>query len=136
MKQQPEYQLQKAVVQYLRVAYRDVLFLSDTIAAVKLTIPQAARNKAIQCDGFKCPDLLILEPRGGYHGLFIELKTETPYKKNGEIKASQNDHLKLQEQTLKKLSKMDYFACFRWDFDTIKLTIDKYMRLPLNDNPF
>ncbi len=122
-----EYQLQKAAVKYLRAQYPNVLFLSDTIAAVKLTMPQAARNKAIQCEGFKCPDLLILEPRGGYHGLFIELKTESPYKKDGGIKASQNDHLKLQHETILKLQRMNYKALFLWDFDLIKETIDWYM---------
>lgn len=122
-----EYDLQKAVCKYLSIQYPDVLFLSDTIAAVKLTMPQAARNKAIQCKDFKCPDLLILEPRAGYHGLFIELKTETPYKKDGEIKASQYDHLKLQSETLKKLMSKNYLALFAWDFDKIKQNIDDYI---------
>jgi hypothetical protein len=126
MKQQPEYQLQKAVCQYLRAQYPNVMFLSDTIAACKLTIPQQVRNKAIQCEGFKCPDLLILEPRGGYHGLFIELKTETPYKKDGGIKASKNDHLKLQAETLQNLRGKKYLATFAWDFDQIKQMIDDY----------
>ena len=44
----PEYDLQKTVCQYLEMQYPKVLFLSDTIASVKLTKQQAVRNKAIQ----------------------------------------------------------------------------------------
>jgi hypothetical protein len=85
-KQQPEYELQVAVSRYLSYQYPDVFFMSDTVASIKLTQAQASRNKKIQKNGFKTPDLLIFEPRKGYSGLFIELKIETPYKKNGEIK--------------------------------------------------
>ena len=80
-KKQPEFEIQKAICDYLELQYPKVLFLSDTIASIKLTIPQQVRNKSIQKEGFKCPDLLILEPRGKYAGLFIEIKVVTPYKK-------------------------------------------------------
>jgi hypothetical protein len=104
------------------------LFLSDSIAAVKLTMPQASRNKKVQKQGFKCPDLIILEPRGGYFGLFIELKVETPYKLNGEIKASKDDHLKLQAETIGRLNELGYKAFFAWSFDMAKQIIDDYMK--------
>jgi hypothetical protein len=129
MKQQPEFILQCQVCEYLRTAFPATLFLTDTIAAVKLTIPQAARNKKVQKQGFKCPDLIILEPRGKYHGLFIELKTETPYKLNGEIKASKDDHLKLQAETIERLNELGFFAKFCWNFDHAKTTIDNYMKI-------
>jgi len=128
MKQQPEFILQCQVCEYLRIAYPATLFLSDSIAAVKLTMPQAARNKKVQKHGFKCPDLIILEPRGGYFGLFIELKVETPYKRNGEIKASKDDHLKLQQETMVKLAEKGYWAQFCWNFDHAKKVIDDYMK--------
>jgi hypothetical protein len=125
----PEYELQKQVCRYLEAQYPMVLFLSDVKASVKLTIPQARRNKAIQKHGFKCPDLLILERRGGSAGLFIELKTETPFKKNGDIKASQDDHLELQHKSLMALSNRGYTTAFRWTFEQCKTLIDQYMRL-------
>ena len=71
-----EYQLQKDVCRYISLRYPKVLFLSDTIGNVKLTMLQAARNKAIQKTGFACPDLLILQPNKKYKGLFIELKKD------------------------------------------------------------
>lgn len=106
--------------------YPDLLYLSDTIASVKLTIPQQVRNKAIQKKDFKCPDLLILEPRGNYSGLFIELKVETPFKKNGDLKAS--DHLKAQQKSIQDLQKKGYYACFSWGFERTKMIIDSYIK--------
>lgn len=123
-----EYELQKAVCRYLSYQYSEVEYMSDTIANLKLTMQQASRNKAIQKNGFKCPDLIILEPRSGYHGLFIELKLETPFKKDGSIKASKNDHLKGQFETIEKLNEKGYLACFSWGFEMTKEIIDNYLK--------
>lgn len=126
MKKQNEYLLQKQVCEYLELQYPKVLFLSDTIASIKLTMPQAVRNKAIQKKGFKCPDLLILEPNGLFNGLFIELKTETPFRKDGYLK--KNEHLEGQFKTINELSKKNYFCCFSWSFEMTKEIIDKYLK--------
>jgi hypothetical protein len=123
-----EYDLQKAVALYISYQYPDVDFMSDTIASIKLTERQASRNKLIQKSGFKCPDILILEPRSGYHGLLIELKIETPFKKDGTIKASSKDHLKLQQESLIKLTSKGYKAEFSWGFDMTKKIIDEYLK--------
>ena len=122
-----EYDLQVAVCRYLSYQYADILFTSDTIANLKLTQAQASRNKKIQKTGFSTPDLLILEPRNGFSGLFIELKLETPFKKDGQIKASANDHLKGQLETIEKLNAKGYFCCFSWSFDMTKEIIDNYL---------
>lgn len=119
-----EFELQRTVCNYLNYQYPKVPYLSDTIASVKLTIPQQVRNKAIQKVGFKCPDLLILEPRKGYAGLFIELKVETPFKKNGELK--KDDHLEGQAKTLKQLEQKGYQTHFAWSFEMAKQIIDNY----------
>jgi hypothetical protein len=123
-----EYHLQKAVCQYLNIQYPEVLYLSDTIANLKLSIPHQVRNKAIQKKGFHCPDLLILEPNKHYKGLFIELKTSTPYKLNGEIKASSKDHLLNQQNTIIKLNEKGYKSFFAWEFETIIKQIDEYLK--------
>lgn len=125
-KEQPEFQLQKQVCQYLRMAYPKVMFLSDTIASIKLTIPQQVRNKQIQKEGFKCPDLIILHPNKTQFGLFIELKAKSPYKKNGYELLS-NEHIEEQAETLKKLNQLGYVAGFAWDFQQCKTIIDLYM---------
>lgn len=125
-KKQPEFALQSQICQWLSIQHPDILFLSDTVASIKLTIPQQVRNKKIQKEGFKCPDLLIFEPRGGYKGLFIELKVETPFKKNGELKKS--DHLEGQQKSIDDLIKKGYKACFSWGFEQTKAIIDNYLK--------
>jgi hypothetical protein len=122
-----EYDLQVAVCRYLSYQYPDIEFMSDTIANLKLTATQASRNKKIQKKGFKTLDLLIFEPKNNFYGLFIELKLETPFKKDGIIKASTNDHLKLQLETIEKLNKKGYSAHFSWGFDMTKEIIDNYL---------
>lgn len=123
----PEFELQKEVCKYLNLQYPNVLYLSDTIANVKLTPQQAGRNKLIQKQFFKCPDLLILEPnKYGYSGLFIELKIKSPFKKNGEV--FQDDHLKGQEKTILELNQKGYCATFCTGFDEAKNVIDNYLK--------
>jgi hypothetical protein len=122
-----EYDLQVAVCRYLSYQYPDVDYMSDTIANLKLSKTQASRNKKIQKNGFKCPDILIFEPRNNFSGLFIELKLQSPFKKDGQIKASTNDHLKGQLETIENLNKKGYSAHFSWGFDMTKEIIDNYL---------
>jgi len=128
MKKQPEFILQSQICQYLEMQYPQVLFLSDTIAAFRLTGPQQMRNMRVQKRGFHCPDLIILEPKGIYSGLLIELKIETPFRKDGMIKASQKDHLKNQYASIMTLNKKGYYSLFCWSFDQAKKEIDKYLK--------
>lgn len=122
-----EYKLQKQVCQYLNNQYPKVLYMSDTIASIKLSMPQAVRNKAIQKGGFKCPDLIVFEPMGKYSGLFIELKIESPYKLNGDLK--KDSHLEGQAATIKDLRGKGFFACFATGFDEAKQIIDTYLSI-------
>jgi hypothetical protein len=124
-KNQPEFQLQKAVCRYISIQYPKVLFLSDTIASVKLTIPQQARNTQIQKKGFKTPDLLIFEPNKDFKGLFIELKVKCPLKKDGTI--YKEEHLEGQQKTINELKSKCYYACFSWSFEMTVNIIDNYM---------
>lgn len=130
-KQQPEFILQSQVCEYLQKQYPKVRFMSDTIAFVKLTIPQQVRNKRIQCFGFKCPDLLIFATREvegeRFSGLLIELKAETPYKVDG-FTLKKNEHVEAQSRELDRLASEGYFTCFAWNFDMAKKIIDKYLR--------
>ena len=63
--------LQEACVAWLRG--RGLLFVANPHANVKLTMQQAVRMKR---GGYTAgtPDLIILEPRGLFHGLAVELK--------------------------------------------------------------
>lgn len=127
-----EYALQVKVCNYLNEQYPDVDYMSDTIAAVKLKVPQAIRNKAIQKDGFKCPDLIIFEKRGRYGALFIELKKESPYKQNGMIKTKK--HLIAQQSTMQKLVRKGYLCTFSWELEMTKQIIDEYLNIQNVEN--
>jgi glycerophosphoryl diester phosphodiesterase len=127
MKQQPEYHLCCEVCKHLNKYHSKVLFMTDTIASVHLTGAQGKRNKMVQKSDFKTPDLIIFQPNKYFHGLFIEMKVETPFKKDGAIKASQDDHLLKQQQTLQRLTERGYCACFSWTLEqTIKI-IETYL---------
>ncbi|WP_336716290.1 hypothetical protein [Chryseobacterium mucoviscidosis] len=136
IKRQPEFELQKRVCAYLRAAHPEALFMSDTIASLKLTKMQAVRNSQIQKKGFKTPDLIIFEPRGGFTGLFVELKIESPFKLNGELKADK--HIQEQAESIERLKKRGYHASFQWDFDKIVKLINWYLKDKKfeNENPF
>ena len=122
----PEYDLQKACCRYLNTQYKNVQYLSDTVASLKLTKPQQGRNKAIQKEGFKTPDLLILQPNGKYYGLFIELKVKSPFKKDGTL--LKNEHLEGQQKTIDKLNSLGYYATFATGFDEFKSIVDNYFK--------
>ena len=127
MKKQPEYNLQVLVCKYLDLKYPNVNYLSDTVAQISLTIPQQVRNKKIQKQGFKCPDLLILKANDKYNGLFIELKAESPYYKNNPTKLKSNEHIELQAKSMDDLRKEGYYCTFSWTFEMTKEIIDKYL---------
>jgi len=124
-KNQPEFELQKSICKWLNLQYGNILYLSDTIASVKLTLPQQARNKSIQKKDFKTPDLLIFYPNEKYHGLFIELKSKSPFKKDYTL--LNDEHIQAQQKTICQLNELGYFSCFSWSFDMTKNIIEKYI---------
>ena len=128
MKKQNEYTLQKQICEYIRMQYPNVLFLTDTVAAIRLTPMQGKRNKDVQKEGFKTPDLIILEPKRNYAGLFVELKIESPFYKGQFIELKSNEHIKEQANSLFELNLKGYYACFAWSFNMAKFIIDDYMR--------
>ena len=121
-----EFHLQQQVCKYLELRFPGVPYFSDTIANVKLNVIQASRNKSIQKNGFKLPDLVILQPNFYHAGLFIELKIKTPYKLNGELK--KDEHLQWQQNSINQLNELGYFATFAVGFDEAREIIDEYMK--------
>ena len=99
--------------------------MSDTVASIKLTKPQAMRNKSIQKPFFKTPDLIIFQPNDLFFGMFLELKVESPFLKDGITPKS--EHISEQQRTLTDLRKRGYYANFGVGFDDCKKQIDEYM---------
>lgn len=138
-KKQPEFYLQVQVCNYISLQYPDIFFMSDTVASLKLTVTQQVRNKKIQCQKFKCTDLIIFMPNKDFHGLFIELKASTPFNKDGSLKKQikkvkskgkiyEYDHLEEQQKSIEILNEIGYFACFSWTFEMTKNIIDNYLK--------
>ena len=122
-----EFRLQQAVCRWLSIQHPKVIYMSDTIANMKLTPQAQLRNKSIQKAGFHCPDLILFEPRGKWHGLFIELKIKSPYKKDGSL--LKNEHLQNQSDSMYLLRERGYYCVFGWEFDQITEIINQYLEL-------
>jgi len=73
------------------------------------------------------PDLLIFEPRHGYHGLFIELKRPgvSFFKKDGITPAT--EHYAEQWEMINRLLSKGYLAAHCNTFEGAKAIIDSYL---------
>ena len=124
MKKEEHLQLQ--ICEYINSQHPTALFNTD-LAGMKMTMGQAKKVKKLRkTNGM--PDLQILKSNSKFNGLFLELKSVTPFKKNGELK--KDDHIKEQSEVLTLLSMQGYKAVFVWDFNDAKLIIDNYMAIP------
>lgn len=125
--------LHRAVCDYLRYQYPDVIFSTDLSGATKLTIGQAVALKNLR-SGRAFPDLQIMEPRNGYHSLFLELKKEGTnlFKKRvmdaGGYPLWASDHLREQYEMLEKLNAKGFRAEFAVGFTEAKKIIDNYLK--------
>ena len=72
MARRDEYAIQSAFVRYLELMYPDLLY---TISPAGFIMSAGMAMKMMRMGYRKgTPDLTIYEPRGEYHGLFIEFK--------------------------------------------------------------
>jgi len=110
---QTEYHIQVAVVNWIRSQYPKTL-LTISPSGMKLRPTVAFK---IKCMGYLAgtPDLLILEPRGEYHGLFVELKAE-----KGKLTT-------FQKEFLTALSARGYYACVAYGFKEAVKLISNYL---------
>ena len=137
---QPEQQIHKKVCAYLRKEYPHVIFRTDG-AGLHLSITQATTFKSMQsCGGW--PDLQILAPRKGYHGMFLELKDEGTaiYLKkpgtDGQRVLVADLHIREQASTIRRLNKEGWFARFAVGYDAAVRFIDWYFDKPQTKTMF
>lgn len=124
-----EDKLQVACVKYVRYKYPKVL-INAHLTGVKLPIGLATKCKTM--GSLKSiTDIEILEPRGEYHGCFIELKAEgvRTHKKNG---LPATDHIAEQLDMIGKLQARGYYADIAVGFDDFIQKVDSYLALPPN----
>lgn len=117
--------LHKQICQYLKLAYPSVMFNSDLSGSMRLTIGQAVQIKSLR-SGRGYPDIVIYEPKGDYHGLFIELKKEGTNILNKSGQPS-TPHITEQQECMIKLAERGYFCAFAVGWDSAKQTIDDYL---------
>lgn len=117
--------MQIAVSTYLKMQYPDVIFTSES-SGIRLTMGQAVKAKKMRSES-GLPDMIILEPKGQYKGLCLELKKEGTkvFQQNGKPYAG---HIAEQHATLLRLQNKGYCAQFAVGFDDAKQTIDLYMK--------
>ena len=109
-----ETDLQMHVVNYIRMQYPKARFCAS-LGGIRTSISQARKAKKTgYWAGF--PDLQITEPNKWYHGLFIEIKTETG-------RATKN-----QRDWIKALNKRGYKAVICKGFQHCKDEIDNYLK--------
>jgi hypothetical protein len=116
--------VQRQVCQHIRFFYPTAIFNSDG-AGNYLSRAQAGMNKVLRSSsGY--PDLFIAEPRGQYHGMFLELKRDgiPIYLKNGDL--TSNPHVRAQAEILAQLRARGYWADFAVGADEAKELIDAY----------
>ena len=118
--------LHRAVCDYIRLQYPDVIFNTDLSGATKLTVGQAVALKSLR-SGRGFPDIVIYEARNDYHGLFLELKQERTRLYNKKFVGA-TPHIEEQIQMLEKLNDKGYAACFAVGFDEAKTIIDNYLK--------
>lgn len=114
------------LARYLSTQYKGLIFHFDTGTGMKMTIGQARKQKGMNPKrGY--PDLFIAEPKGEYAGMYVEIKVDSPFKKDGGLKAG--EHLKEQFDMLLELNNKGYYALFGAGFDECKRMIDMYLNL-------
>lgn len=119
-----EKELHSQICRYIKHQYPDVIFNTD-LSGIKLTMGQAVQVKHLRSSR-GIPDIVIYVPNASFHALFLEVKKESPYKINGELK--RDEHIQEQMAIINKLSKLGYMAMLVWTFETAKKIIDEYLR--------
>lgn len=90
-----EYEMQKEFVKWIRVNHPTVLFCA-TVGGKSCHLIENVKARAT---GYNkgVPDIIVYEPRNGYHGLAMELKTKT-----GTLQDAQREWIdKLQQRRYK-----------------------------------
>ena len=114
-----------AVANYIRLQYPNVEFHHNANERNSSNIEGAKLKKMGVRRGIS--DITIYQPTNVHHGLFLELKIDTPFKKDGNLKAG--ELLALQYEFINKMNQRGYLAKFCVGFDEAKTIIDNYMKL-------
>lgn len=109
-----EYEIQKRFAEYIDTEHPNVLWCASAGGA-RTSMNEAKRMKAT---GYKrgFPDVFVYEPRGGFHGLAIELKKDS----GGRVSPSQKEW----QQALKMRG---YHATIAKGYDEAVAIVTEYL---------
>ena len=107
------------------------LFFFNSFQGMKLNFSQIAKAK--KTGGLKkgLPDFIFLKNNGKYSGLFVELKKESPFLKDGKTLRADDGHLQLQQDVINQLLIEGHYACFVWSLEQFKKVVTDYMEYRL-----
>lgn len=111
----PEQKIQTAVANYLRLRYPKLLWTISPAGLVRGPSMAVLMKRMGYTNG--TPDLIIFEPKGIFHGLFIELKAP-----GGTISPDQTTFLA-------KAFDLRYATAVCWSYEEAILTVDNYMAI-------
>lgn len=115
------------LIRWLKIVHRDVLYLHDYGADALLTPRQAKERKDLSCTrGW--PDLILMEPRGGFSGLALDLKRQDVKIFNAKGLYA-NPHFEQQAEVMDKLRARGFDADFVKGFDEAVKRITLYLNL-------
>ena len=129
-----EEQIQIMCSDWMNIRYPELskLYFFNSFQGMRLNFGQI--KKAKKTGGLKTglPDFMFLKNNGTYSSLFIELKKESPYNKDGSLqkhfdKKTGRDHYADQNDVLELLKLEGHYACFAWSFDQFKKIVTDYM---------
>lgn len=121
-----EKDIQVLICNYIKTKYPNVIFRSDFSSGMRMSIGMARRHKALQSSR-AFPDLFILEPRKGFSGMFLELKSKdnVVFKADGELR--KNKHHEEQYNMLMELENRGFYAVFGQGYKDAIIKIDQYL---------
>jgi len=109
-----EQKLQTAIVKYIQLKHPNARYCAS-LGGIRTSFKQAIKAKATgYVKGF--PDLQITEARGGYFGLFLEIKQEKRYA------------TKEQKEWITDLTARGYKALITKGLDDTITAIDNYLK--------
>jgi hypothetical protein len=117
----------KQVCSYIRFQHPDAIFFSD-LSGIKMSIGLAKKMSVLKSSK-GIPDLFIAEPRGSYHGLFIEMKKTGENIFQKDLVTPVSVHVTEQIQMLQRLREKGYYAKFAIGFNDAVSIINHYFNL-------
>lgn len=117
----------ESVLAVMSKNYSDILIQTNFSTRIRANIIDILRNKSI-IEPKTFPDIFIAEPRNGFHGLFIEIRTDARcvHKKDGSMKNTRN--VKKASEMLQKLRQRGFLAMYGFGYTNTIAIIEEYLR--------